>query len=1466
MQTNIADVVGNNFDDIQGKLLEFGSKAKGVGGIFKFLGENLGGVMAVLQGVNIGFDVFDRIMGKSPEQIQKYSESLDQLGQDISNMIQTAIGATAQTGQQEYQQLVLAAKDAKVQAGLAMEGAIKMTGAGDMIRSNAEKFYFGTTTIYGAMGEKAMEAAKKAQAAQAEVDKFNIKKSFYDKIAKVNAVVDRAQQAFSDLLDIEDQRVQAEYEFNKQQRADQADYDRQVLRDGEQKQQDLRYATEDWSKQRVDAYKDNMQAILDIEKDYTKSIKDADKDMNQARKDAYKQLIKEDKQGDEDYQKSKKEAETNYQDQSYDSEKEYIKGMIQTQRDYAKERMRQERDLLDQLRDLEMNNDVLGYIQAKRDADKQMKDSDEDHKQQIDDTKKQHEEERAANQKAHELEMADLDVQNAERIFELTKGYLEEQDQRMEEHNRSLDQMKIDAQERLDEQVKNYGKSEAEAWAQYAIDEEREKERTAMTKRYADEDRNLQLAAANQAYQDQVLELQQKEDVAKNALVSYYETMGKTHEEAVAQAEIDIKNSNDQARINLGIHGLNMAQVAEDNNKKMVDKEIELGQQRFDASIVYLDQMTAAVKAYSDEMAKAAIEASKKQDKGVIGGALDNIGTSLSGIIAGAGYLLSLGNEDFAGSIFKGLKGYAKGGIIPPDEISLVGEKGPELFWPNQTGTVVPADITEQLMKQDGVQAFAGGTSNVRSSFRIGDQSSDPSGGRGFVPPGKTGSTTKGKGGGIYGPIGQQSDDPAKGRGWVPPDTKSKKPNPRGDRGPMGGNTGPMKPGGPINDFPGGGGYPGVPGGETPGDTPPSSGSAPTNTAPVVWTGGKPTAGNNRQGSTTVEVMPDSPALVVSDMHYKPGTPGTGGTGGDTTDWEKQLDQLGPGRDKLADTKKKLEEIQTKFQANWLKIAATNTDYQSKVGSFDKTRLDDLYKNTFETYSKDLKTRKEFADKMAASGQAYNKDAWQNQITFSKDIITEQGKTSAEQLENYKGLFTGMVNSLTGGKVDAIAVINGLTQGATDLLDLFNVDGTGAIKNFVDNAGGFLKNLFGASDKSDEAGKKTESGMGSIFNTISSFVKDVPGTTNDLMQAGLAVLQGKAPDFATAFKNVHDQAQVGIQESDQQLMMARKQAALDTADAVTTIGVKQVADTKKNVWDMSDIIGKGNDDRLVGIKANLDDTNTATKEAGDKNLVGVQANLDATNLATQTANDTRLVGIQANLDGTNAATKTAMDVQLKTAKAAYEQINNAVKSSTSSIVDTTSRGFTNVQGGAAATGTSLTGLQGVMSTYVGNLSALTATVVSLAAQINAAKNSASSSGSLGSSSSGSHSSGSGARPSDLEGRHVSGGGRAGGGGVDSSHGYMVGERGPEWFQPDKVGRVTTSRDLKALMGIIPKAYDAMMTDIRAPKPDYSGHSGPSISLRIDTLSIGSDMSRLEIEQQFKRMQMSIVRTINTAVG
>ena len=75
----------------------------------------------------------------------------------------------------------------------------------------------------------------------------------------------------------------------------------------------------------------------------------------------------------------------------------------------------------------------------------------------------------------------------------------------------------------------------------------------------------------------------------------------------------------------------------------------------------------------------------------------------------------SAGKEAFgADQSFKGLLGgmlggmYANGGTPPIGKISLVGEKGPELFVPNQAGTIIPNGGFSQNITVTGMLSSEG--------------------------------------------------------------------------------------------------------------------------------------------------------------------------------------------------------------------------------------------------------------------------------------------------------------------------------------------------------------------------------------------------------------------------------------------------------------------------------------------------------------------------------------------------------------------------------------------------------------------------------------------------------------------------------------------------------------------------------------------------------------------------------------
>ena len=51
-----------------------------------------------------------------------------------------------------------------------------------------------------------------------------------------------------------------------------------------------------------------------------------------------------------------------------------------------------------------------------------------------------------------------------------------------------------------------------------------------------------------------------------------------------------------------------------------------------------------------------------------------------------------VGQTAIATGIFKSILGFANGGDPPVGQISLVGERGPELFIPKTSGTIIPND------------------------------------------------------------------------------------------------------------------------------------------------------------------------------------------------------------------------------------------------------------------------------------------------------------------------------------------------------------------------------------------------------------------------------------------------------------------------------------------------------------------------------------------------------------------------------------------------------------------------------------------------------------------------------------------------------------------------------------------------------------------------------------------------------
>ena len=143
----------------------------------------------------------------------------------------------------------------------------------------------------------------------------------------------------------------------------------------------------------------------------------------------------------------------------------------------------------------------------------------------------------------------------------------------------------------------------------------------------------------------------------------------------------------------------------------VVETGIKLNQDQVKKSISFLGSIKAAVKTVTEQLTGAFTEffnitSEKFMDfKSLVTSILKSIISAMTKAFVQNKFMSWLGGTSFGS--FLGLEGKAVGGTVTAGRPYLVGEKGAELFVPNQTGTIVPND------------KMSGGATNVNVAFNI---------------------------------------------------------------------------------------------------------------------------------------------------------------------------------------------------------------------------------------------------------------------------------------------------------------------------------------------------------------------------------------------------------------------------------------------------------------------------------------------------------------------------------------------------------------------------------------------------------------------------------------------------------------------------------------------------------------------------------------------------------------------------
>lgn len=209
-----------------------------------------------------------------------------------------------------------------------------------------------------------------------------------------------------------------------------------------------------------------------------------------------------------------------------------------------------------------------------------------------------------------------------------------------------------------------------------------------------------------------------KKEVESQTLLGQQRKQSLTDELAILQARINGNEAEvilkQQIRdIMLGTQGLDVQEVTNTLKKIDVLKQQLTAAQELKA--LYTD-IGMSIKSGLVDAIQSAIDGTKSLEE-VASNLLKNIANKLIDVainMALFGAMSGTGSGGgLLGSLFKG--GKANGGPVSSNSTYMVGEKGPELFVPSSSGTIIPADATAAAMaryQRQGSGSGAGGSSS----------------------------------------------------------------------------------------------------------------------------------------------------------------------------------------------------------------------------------------------------------------------------------------------------------------------------------------------------------------------------------------------------------------------------------------------------------------------------------------------------------------------------------------------------------------------------------------------------------------------------------------------------------------------------------------------------------------------------------------------------------------------------------
>lgn len=412
----------------------------------------------------------------------------------------------------------------------------------------------------------------------------------------------------------------------------------------------VREINKDADDSRIDAEKDYLKKLADLDaqyvKDKKKALDDLNKDLANLKKDYDKQTAEDAK----NYAKDQKKLLDDLNKDLAKNQQTYNDNELQAEADFQNDMAKLRRDYLYDLEDALRERDAVQIMRLTRQYHKNQQE--------------------AATQAA---------LDKAQRA----KEFAQQQEDRRKQYEEDKAQRAADYAEQRAERAAEYAERVAERKQEY-------EEQLLLLKQMLEEQRA-------QAQEDYKQQLQDIEDRRQQQLNENSITYAKERGQAEAEREQRNKEIDDQYKIEKDKLDAHLAEefnaIADNLTKSYNFSKEKMG----DIDKLITDEYgpNSAMAKFWDAFSQYAMERALAADAWMRW-LYSDVTNLLNGLIPNTGS----GENVTPPGQNPGIPGGAKGGKVEKGKLRLIGEEGPELFVPEVPGEIIPANMTQRIMRQ----------------------------------------------------------------------------------------------------------------------------------------------------------------------------------------------------------------------------------------------------------------------------------------------------------------------------------------------------------------------------------------------------------------------------------------------------------------------------------------------------------------------------------------------------------------------------------------------------------------------------------------------------------------------------------------------------------------------------------------------------------------------------------------------